>query len=184
MNDDIALMPPPPPRRLKRHKTLPSLKIERTALVAQQQEQEQEQSAPRHRDSAMVSLATLLSQSTDGADIDGPLMLVKKDKREMKAEVCNGEGNLGYSLTDGVRPGAVSPEDCASVSMEFGASASIHCVKPCGPEATHHSILTIGSSIHSKIPNKGNSYKSYEDCLADNRTPGNDEIISSNNQQS
>ncbi len=151
MNDDITLMPPPPPRRLKRHKTLPSLNIERTALVVQEQEQQPSASAPIHHDSAMIS---------------------------------NSEGNLGYSLTDGVRPGAVSPEDCASASMEFGASPSIHCVKPCDPEATHNSILTIESSIHSEIQNKGNSYKSYEDCLADNRTAGNGDILKNRNHQS
>jgi hypothetical protein len=177
MNDDTALMPPPPPRRLKRHKTLPPLNIERSALalvVPPQPQEPQQQSASEsmHRDAAMISLAPRLDNKTGGGDVAASSMLVEEDTSEINTNTNNNGGNLGYSMTNDVRPGAVSPEECASVEFGASASASANCHKQFVPEASNNAKLHIESSTlySDDIQDTGNAILSYDHCSAENKS--------------
>lgn len=176
MNDDTALMPPPPPRRLKRHKILPPLNSERIVGAVQQQQQAAA-SEPTHLnlDSTMTSLASHHQSSKDGGDIDGSAMMDTPFEREMKTII--------YNIDGGVRPGAVSPEEC---SMKFvGVSASVHRDNSFAQEAANNSNFHIGSLTYNEIQH--NDIACDESLAVNNRDNcmvGNDAIVNSNRQSS
>ena len=177
MNDDTALMPPPPPRRLKRHKTLPPLNIERAALalvVPPQPQAPQQQSASEsmHRDAAMISLAPRLDNKAGGGDVAASSMFVEEDTSEINFSTNNNGGNLGYSMANDVRPGAVSPEECASVEFGASASASANCHKQFVPEASNNAKPHIESSTlySDDIQDTGNAILSSDHYSAENKS--------------
>ena len=177
MNDDNALMPPPPPRRLKRHKTLPPLNSERTVSVSAAQEPE----PTLHLESAVMSLAPGHNHSADGGDIDGSV-LMGKFKREKKTSIYNND----VSMTSGVRPGAVSPEECSMEFVGASASASVHCDNSFAQDSANNSKFHVGSSTYNENQ-LGNSNEAYDGLAVNNRDNclvGNESMVNSNKQSS
>lgn len=176
MNDDTELMPPPPPRSLKRHKTLAPLNVEKAVSVTQQH-QAASALPMMDNDSALISVDPRhnYNYSAVGGGMDGSEMAVTFE-RETKNYDNNGESMLGYSLTNDVRPGAVSPEEGepGSVPVECGALASVRLDGSFIQESTYYEILDKEKAVLS----------SYDDCLTMNRSDNSIIVSSSNHQNS
>lgn len=177
MNDDTELMPPPPPRRLKRHKTLVPLNVEKAVDIAQ-----------KHQAASVLPMmdneSTLISvdprhnynYSAVSGGMDGSEMSVNFEREPKNyANTTSGERILGYSLTNDVRGGAVSPEEGepGSVPVECGALASVRLDGSFIQESTYYELREKEKEILS----------SYDDFLTMNRSD-NSIIVSSSNHQS
>lgn len=174
MNDDTELMPPPPPRGFKRHKTLAPSNVEKAESITQQH-QAASVLPMMDNDSALISVDPRHNYNYSAVGgMDGSEIGLTFD-RETKNYANSGESMLGYSLTNDVRPGAVSPEEGepGSVPVECGALASVRLDGSFIQESTYYESQDEEKAVLS----------SYDDCLTINRSD-NSIIVSSSNHQS